>query len=314
MRNFFFLLLIPLFIFSCASNEPGPLINSDLNVVNLDQDNRTSVSPVISSDDQNLISVGPDSGSTSSVNTPQKKVWGLFLGPGINRTIGHAVAVRALHEKEIKFNMISGTGLGAVVAAYLAMELTPEVIEWKFHKFFLKIKNKRPFSTEWLTQVNKSLLADFENLQIQSTKLTLIIPVYNHIEKKIEYARRGNLKEKILENLQLEKAKGKFISVLTKEPVSFQKLRELGMQVIVSIDALSGKVKFLKQEDYLIGIFGKLAAAKSTSTADFNFKLPSSGFSLDSIDELPEYLRATYLHMQTSSKDLGIEFKKMRIE
>ncbi len=314
MRNFFLLLILPIFLISCASNEAGPLINDDLNVVSLDQENRSGTTPVISNDEQNIISVGPNSGNTNSINAPKKKVWGLFLGPGINRTIGHAVAVRAIHEKEIKFNMISGTGLGAVVAAYLAMELTPEVIEWKFHKFFLKIKNKRPYSTEWLTQVKKSLLADFENLQIQSTKLTLIIPVYSYSDNKIEYARRGNLKEKILENLQLEKAKGKYISVLTNKSVSFQKLRELGMQVIVSIDALSGKVKFLKQEDFLIGIFGKLAAAKSESTADFNFKLPSSGFSLDSIDELPEYLRATYLYMQTNSKDLAIEFQKMRIE
>ena len=304
-----------LFLFtSCATNQSGPSINSDLNVVDIDSETKTNSAPQISNEDQNLISVGPEVGTATVSNTTQKKVWGIYLGPGINRTIGHAMALRALNEKGISFNMFSGSGLGAVVASYLAMGLTPEVIEWRFHKFFLKIKDKRPFSTEWLAQVNKSLLGDFENLQIQSTKLTLIIPVYNFNDKKIEYARRGNLKEKILENLQLEKAKGKYISVLTKEQVSFQKLRELGMQVIVSVDALSGKVSFSKQEDYLVGIFGKWSAGKSEAPADFSFSLPPSGFSLDSIDELPEYLRATYLYMQTSSKSLGEEFQKTRTE
>jgi hypothetical protein len=307
----YFLSLSIFFIFvSCASNQAAPTISDDLNVVSLDKESKRGSTPIINNDEHNLISVGPQSSSINSSNTPKKKVWGLYLGPGINRTIGHAVAVRAIHEKGIQFNMISGTGLGAVVAAYLAMGLTPEVIEWKFHKFFLKIKDKRPFSREWLTQVNKSLLADFENLQIQSTKLTLIIPVYNYNDKKIEYARRGNLKEKILENLQLEKTKGNNISVLTNGSISFQKFRELGMQVIISIDALSGKVNFLKKEDFLIGIFGKLSAARSTSLADFNFELPSSNFSLDSINELPEYLRATYLSMETDSKDLAKEFQK----
>lgn len=304
-----------LFLFtSCATNQSGPSIDSDLNVVDIDSETKTNSAPQISNEDQNLISVGPEVGTATVSNTIQKKVWGIYLGPGINRSIGHAMALRALNEKGISFNMFSGSGLGAVVASYLAMGLTPEVIEWRFHKFFLKIKDKRPFSTEWLAQVNKSLLGDFENLQIQSTKLTLIIPVYNFNDKKIEYARRGNLKEKILENLQLEKAKGKYISVLTKEQVSFQKLRELGMQVIVSVDALSGKVSFSKQEDYLVGIFGKWSAGKSETPADFSFSLPPSGFSLDSIDELPEYLRATYLYMQTSSKSLGEEFQKTRTE
>lgn len=299
---------------SCASNQSGPILNDDLNVVSLDRESKTASAAKINNDEEHIISVGPELSNPNSLNSPKKKVWGLYLGPGINRTIGHAVAVRAIHEQGVLFNMISGSGLGAVVASYLAMGLTPEVIEWKFHKFFLKIKDKRPFSTEWLTQVKISLLADFENLQIQSTKLTLIIPVYNYSDQKIEYARRGNLQEKILENLQLEKAKGKNISILTKESISFQKLRELGMQVIVAIDALSGRVKFLKKEDYLIGIFGKLSAARSTSSADFNFKLPSSNFSLDSLDELPEYLRETYLYMQTSSKDLAKEFQNMRVE
>lgn len=307
-------LAILFFLVSCSTNQSGPVIDSDLNVVSFEKESKSGSTPKISSEEQNIISVGPGVVDSNLNSSPSRKVIGLFLGPGINRTIGHAVAVRAIFEKGIKFNMISGTGLGAVVAAYLAMGHTPEVIEWKFHKFFLKIKNKRPFSAEWLDQVNKSLLGDFENLQIQSTKLTLIIPVYNYSEGKIEYARRGSLREKLLQNLQLEKSKGKYISVLTKSPISFQNLRGFGMQIIIAIDALSEKVNFIKKEDFLIGIFGKLASAKPTTEPDITYKLPSSNFSLDSIDELPEYLRETYLFMEIKSKELMVKYKEMSFE
>jgi hypothetical protein len=68
---------------------------------------------------------------------------GLNFGPGIYRTINYVSVLKILERQNLSPDIITGTGLGAIVAAMYAIGMTPEVIEWNFYKYFKeKSKNK----------------------------------------------------------------------------------------------------------------------------------------------------------------------------
>ena len=246
---------------SCSTKTVTLPDHGDINVVDIDGAPRNKTAPEIDSS-VGVAGVGPESPvqSRSDLSNKNSNVWGLYLSPGLNRVICHAVAARALYEKGISFNVVTGNGMGAIVAAYLAQGTTPEIIEWKFHKFFKNSAGLKPFSADWVEQVNSDLLKDFKGKKIQGMSLTLIIPIYNSEDDKIEYLRRGDLHSRLLENLIFIKSKReKYSSTIDKGLISTNELRSLGIQKLVGINVLAGKVKFEKNEDFLFGVYGKVS-------------------------------------------------------
>lgn len=305
-----FLILILFFLISCATEQRTRPIDSDLHVVDIDSNPTGKQQPLIESGGSGP-SVGPQAPGGSLYSGPlgKKKVWGLVLSPGLNRVICHAVALRALKEKGISFNVVTGSGMGAIVASYLATGTTPEIIEWKFHKFFQKSNELRPFSEKWIKEVESNLLKDFKGKKIQSTKLTLLIPLYNNEERKIEYVKRGDLYDTLLSNLSLSKSrKGIFSTSIEKGRISTAEMRKMGVEKVVSIDAIKGKIGFERKEDYLFGVYGRLSKGMPSTEIDFELDLPVDNLSLDDSKGLPEFLRVSYLYLRDNSGELKQEY------
>jgi len=301
---------------SCSGAPLSSVTDNDLNVVNLDRKTRSRRTLVIAKETTGLNRSGPEADweNLEHDNRITKELaWGLALGPGLNRVICQVIAVKSLQEKGIKFSIYTGAGMGAIVAAYLAQGITPEIIEWNFHKFFEHSKELRPLTSEWLSLVKQDLLKDFIGVKIQSTKFTLLIPVYNNREGKIEFIRRGNLHVKLLENLKMSKLKsGLYSSSLERGRLSFNQIREIGVQKVVEINVLGDKIKFSHNEDYLFGLYGKLTTLSKNSKADYLLKLPLDNFNLDTIADLPAHLQRSYKFMQEKSIEIKNDYTNER--
>lgn len=300
---------------SCSNFTNESKVEDDLNVVELDSKTREKDSAKINNNSLNQSNIGPISSDIENgrlKTSSNVKVWGLNLSPGLSRVICQAVAARALFEKGIKFSVYSGAGMGAIVAAYLAEGTTPEIIEWKFHKFFQKTKDFRVFSDKWLERVEKDLLIEFKGKKIQNTRFTLLIPVYNSEERRIEFIRRGNLYDKLLINVTLNKnSTTKYINPIFAGEIKTNDFRKLGVQKLVSINTLGKKISFSKNEDFLFGIYGKLASAYVMNSGikdEYNLVLKLDNLNLDSSENLPEYLRSTYLYVRDHSETIKAEY------
>lgn len=302
---------------TCAPTAIKKPVSDNFDVVNIDGPRSEKRAPVISGTLKNKNTIGPKSLNHDEIprrSLETKKVWGLILGPGINRVICHAVAIRALHEKGIRFNVIVGTGMGAVIAAYLAVGTTPEIIEWKFHKFFQKSKDLKVFSSDWIDLVKSELIKDFIGIKIQNTKLTLILPMLDNLENKVTLTRRGDLAARLLENLHLLRSKKeKFSSSLKNGYFNFDGLRKIGIDKLVYFNVLGNRVVFSESEDYLFGLFGKLAANTiNLSEYDYQFNLPVESMTLDSTNKAASYIRNTYLFMRKNSTKLKKDYLSER--
>jgi hypothetical protein len=80
---------------------------------------------------------------------------GINFGPGLNRVINYVSVLKALERHNLTPVVVTGTGMGAIVAAMYAEGMTPEMIEWNFYKYFKEKKLNKPYEKDWLRQVQK---------------------------------------------------------------------------------------------------------------------------------------------------------------
>ena len=71
----------------------------------------------------------------------KRKTVGLALGSGADKGMAHIGVIKTLLKNDIPIDYISGTSIGAIVAAYYALFLEVDSLEHIFKALFLQIKN-----------------------------------------------------------------------------------------------------------------------------------------------------------------------------
>ena len=66
---------------------------------------------------------------------------GIFLGPGLQRTMVFLDLFKELRRQRISVHVLSGTGFGNVMAGLMASDLSFGRVEWVLFKFWNKSKN-----------------------------------------------------------------------------------------------------------------------------------------------------------------------------
>lgn len=126
---------------------------------------------------------------------------GLVLGGGGARGFAHLGAVKALQEKGIEFDVISGVSAGAIAGAFLATGLGPE-------EALNKLKNKGIFNFSRLhlpvngllklDGLEKELKKYIKVENIEDCEIPFIIGMSNLNEGRIEYVNEGPLIKTVL--------------------------------------------------------------------------------------------------------------------
>ncbi len=126
---------------------------------------------------------------------------GLVLGGGGTRGFAHLGVIRALQEKGVSIDAISGVSAGAIIGAFIASGMTPvQVMEILVdHKLwdFTKIR----FPKKGLMDLSRlGVLLDeyLEPRSFKDLKTPLWVALSNLNRGKVEYHNEGNLVEKVL--------------------------------------------------------------------------------------------------------------------
>lgn len=237
-------------------------------------------------------------------NIEKKVRIGLNLGPGLNRVINYVSVLKVLERHNLAPAVITGTGMGAIVAAMYAEGMTPEMIEWNFYKYFKDNHKNKPYEKDWLKQVDHILLSKLSHSKIESTKHKFFITLYDRIQKKAYYFDHGNIRDLLLKGLQLdgnvdEKSNQKYISVFEKEVFNARLLSQMGVDFTLGIDSLGNKFDFDQPNEFLFGIYGRTIGRiqKEKSSFDYIVTLPLGKMNLDSSKDLPLSMKKTYEFM-----------------
>jgi hypothetical protein len=330
---------IPLFIFcfllaACSSIRPiqktghkPDHVELGIKDSNYEPKNVSVEDPSIKVKVEETVRVGEQGGEVYSnpvapaapVERNEKRVRiGINFGPGLNRVINYVSVLKVLERHNLAPVVVTGTGMGAIVAAMYADGMTPEMIEWNFYKYFKEYKASKPYEKEWFKQIDQILLTKFKNSKIEDTKRKLFITLYDTNLKKAFYFDHGNIRELLLKGLQLpggtsENPDKKYGAVFEKEVFNAHLLAQMGVDFTLGVDSLGMKFDFDRPNEFLIGIYGRTSGRiqKEKSTFDHIITLPLSKINLDSNKDLPLAMKKTYEFM---GKELVIIKNKIQIK
>lgn len=243
---------------------------------------------------------------------------GINFGPGLNRVINYVSVLKALERHNLAPVVVTGTGMGAIIAAMYAEGMTPEVIEWNFYKYFKEYKMTKPYEKDWLKQVDQILLTKFKNSKIEETKKKFFITLYDQTQKKAFYFDHGNIRDLLLKGLRLhggtnENSEQKYSAVFEKEVFNAHLLTQMGVDFTLGVDCLGTKFDFDRPNEFLIGIYGRTSGRiqKEKSSFDYIITLPLAKMNLDSSKELPLSMKRTYEFM---GKELVLIKNKIQLK
>jgi hypothetical protein len=254
--------------------------------------------PDINKRDSSTHSLGPSPKGdifNSVISNKKLPAVSLVLGPGLNRVRCYIPILKNIEKEGVNVHIVSGSGMGAVLASMYAMGLTPDKIEWQFHQFGRKVKGLKPFSKEWKEMIDKVFLGQLKGKKIQNGKKRLILPLYNIKQNKTVYFTRGDLYWTLKQHLKLNQylKKSNYMAPFHKEIYNSIEMKRLGADIVGGLDVLTSSVEFQRVDHFLLGTYGKVAAIAKKEIESlgiyesFIFKSPA----LDSIDGMPEYLQ-----------------------
>ena len=289
----FVLLFLFLSLVSCAapkSTNSGSYIGVDL------EGGVEKKIPLIEGNG-NSRSYGPDvKGAETFAKQRAKEIVGLYLYPAGFNSLAYLKVVDNLQKYKTLPSVYSGAGLGAVVAAFLAMGVTPDHIEWKFFALLEKLAPHQYLSDEWKSILFKFLKKEFKNKRIEQLRTALILPVYDKKLGKTRYLSRGSLYNILVINLNLEASRSsKFGSPLMYGNLKIQRLMSKGVDRVAVVNALGEELNFSHANHFLIGIYGKLIgqAKKFTENQNENekwFNLNLGKRSIDKVQDLQKLI------------------------
>jgi hypothetical protein len=232
----------------------------------------------------------------------------LNLGPGIYRSINYVSVLKQLERKGLAPDIVTGTGMGAIVAAMYATGMTPEVIEWNFFKYFKEKRNNKPYDKDWVSEIDDAFLWKFKNTNVQDTKKRFFITLYDHNTQKTYYFDKGNIRNLLLLNLKLatyvneSTGSQKYSAAFEKEVFNARLLRQLGADLTIAADALGTSIEFENSNEFLFGVFTKIATRIQKEKKDFDLTLSLPiHHGLDSTKDSPLYIQKTQEYMTKQS-------------
>lgn len=244
-------------------------------------------------------SIGPENMEQAEDKTSgPAKVISLYFSPGLNRSFSHIAFIRSANDHKFKGHIISGGGIGAVIATMHSFGITPEVMEWRLFKF-LREKNvgTNLYNEKWRKSLLKNLLPELLDKNIRDSVLKLVIPLWDNEEKIIKWIDRGNVGHYLDLALRLNyQSKDGLSSVIEGPQMNKDYLEKIGSDISYAIWSAGINLRLKKSSDYLVGIYGKVFSVYKSSENNFDHSiiLPTDDFLLDGDKDIPRLLSKVY--------------------
>lgn len=191
-----------------------------------------------------------------------KKI-GLALGGGAFRGFAHIGALKALIEAEIKIDMISGSSVGALFAAYYSLyqnmdDLTTDLMHWQENAFFQFINQKFKGGIISKEKIVKYLTGIIGDCNFKETKIPLRIVATDLLSGNEVIFKTGKIIDAVYASCSIpvifESTRNKievFVDGALSDPLPVKILKSEKMDLVIAIN-LYHKNEFIdKKMNYL---------------------------------------------------------------
>lgn len=260
--------------------------------ISVDIGKKEVTSPIINSD----AGIGPQF-SDLSTNPQNKveKVRALFFAEGGMHALSYLGVIKAMENEGQSYAIVSGAGMGAILAAFYCAGIPSDQVEWFFYKLGgeLRAEQANFLSKSWLSLVEKSLQKQFGQQTLQSFKHTCTFPIYSPESNSVEYYGRGKIVPILMANLRYSSQSGEGRSPVIYPFDPVKELQRLGAEETLMVYSDLTQLQFLKWDGFLLGIFGKVTSLNMElkSAFDFNVEMHTGNIPIDRGDQFPELIQ-----------------------
>ncbi|MBT3234812.1 MAG: hypothetical protein HN353_02570 [Bdellovibrionales bacterium] len=308
------LICILLLITSCATTRSwrtkDPSKSSAGGVVSIESRNGTTPLILSKSAATTNMEFGPQPEGRVELTSPldqnqaaiKRKVITLIFSPGLVRAVGQIALIRELEQQQVDIHIVSGSGIGALLATLYAAGKTPDQIEWFFYRLLGELEGSSPFTAQWIKIVRRHLLREFAGKTIQSLGKAVVIPLYDRKSQEVVYFQRGQIVTLLLRNFKLYGVESgvRYSTAFQWRVFNSDIYNKMGSELIVGVNAVGEEIKFLGKNEFLFGVMGNLSGKikREGTVLDLYIALPVDSSFLDSGRRLPEIIRDCRLSSQ----------------
>lgn len=133
---------------------------------------------------------------------------GLVLSGGGSRAYAHIGAIKAFHDRGIRFDFLAGTSMGAIIAAGLAMGWDDEEIDWRLQKAFVTTSPLSDWTLPVVSlvrgkEVEKRLHEHFGDVDIADLKRPFFCVSSNLTDGSVRIHKSGRLRDALRASLAI---------------------------------------------------------------------------------------------------------------
>jgi hypothetical protein len=252
--------------------------------------------------------------TSQNVNRASAIVIGLHLAPAGHKSVAYAELLKSLTKNKIRPRIISGEGLGAVVAALYAYKESPEYIDWVFFNFLSRSKGLKLYSSEWRDVLRETVLTLFKDIRIQDLKVPLLIPIWDRVTGKVVVLDSGLVTVALEANMASGRVDGRRQPSFDRHPMQAITLKQRGSDIALVADALGASVDFQRPDDYLVGLYGRTSTLQQNSRTGWDqvIDLSSANYPLDVTIEAPNFTASIRNQVLEASIQIGTLIEERR--
>lgn len=196
---------------------------------------------------------------------------------------------------KVNYSIISGSGMGAIIAALYCSGKAPDQMEWFFYKLSGEISERKIqyLSHDWVKLMKQRLIQEFGKETLQSYSKTCVFPLYNGEKKITELQRKGPVVPILLANIDLLQRKENWRSPVIYQDQIDREMKDVGADRITMVRVALDNIRFRAIDSYILGIYGRVDAIQKMQSAKYNLvvELPLVNNYLDDLSHLSQLIQ-----------------------
>lgn len=233
----------------------------------------------------------------------RKPVIALMLGPGLQRVMAYLPLIKELKRNNVPIHVVSGTGLGGVVACFFSLGLSSDEIEWILFNFWNKSKNMKPFSRGWNKILRSVVFEKFKNKDIQDGRLAFFLPSIGG-NGGIDFVKVGKITDVFSNNLNINSEKGFVFERAFYEKKYFLRY---GVDISIGVNVLNSDMLFMNGDEQLERSFKTFITQKNDqiNKLDLFFEfLEGKSIAIDSLESIASWEGKANIWAKNSAKKI----------
>lgn len=246
------------------------------------------------------VNYGPAVIASDEVKTAEKKEKKLFsidFYPALYKSFGYISVFKELELKELRPALVSSFGFSSIVVALYSKNLKANIVEWKTYSLYQKLKDLKPYSSNWMDEIKTFLEKEFGDTKLSQLKILMLVPTFK--KSGVYFSPTKLVRKAIYKSIDLKKSSTLLVN---GDKNYLKKFSKYGVEEAFRVSLLPNVINLKHKHNNLLEIYRNLNTFNKSSENNIiqDYKKETL---IDSIFNLSDEINQTY-HLSKNVSNL----------